>query len=53
MSLNSFSTVRLSMCSQSLLELKLFGETWRGSCESQQPAAALCHRLLSLTAAQR
>lgn len=26
MSLNSFTTVRLWMCSQSLLELKLFGE---------------------------
>lgn len=37
MSLNSFSTVRLWTCSRSLLELKWFGETWRGSCASQQP----------------
>lgn len=41
MSLNSFTAVRLWMCSQPLLELELFGETWGGSCESQRPGACV------------
>lgn len=53
MSLNSSTTVRLRMYSQSLLGLKLFGETWRGSCESYQPSVSLCHRLLTFTAVKK
>lgn len=53
MSLNSSTTVRLRMYSQSLLGLKLFGETWRGTRESYQPSVSFCHRLLTFTAVQK